>query len=314
MTNSKIILDKILGNNRVKENFDLTPYLTLRTKTYAQYYFEATSRQDLINAKKASIQSNLPIFMIGGGSNLAISKTTLLGLVVRNKYIEKKILKNNNQNAEYQISSGYPVTKLVKELCDEGFAGLEYHLGLPGTVGGALYMNSKWTKPITYFGDNLLYANILTNDCKIEQKQQDYFQFAYDYSILQKSKEVVLEAIFSFQKSDPLSLNKKAKKAMDYRRATQPFGVFSSGCFFKNISALEQKRLGLSTSSAGNLVDKSGMKGFTQGKFYVSDKHANFILNKGGGDPQDLIKLINTVKNEVKKKFGVALEEEVIVI
>lgn len=314
MTNSIIILDNILGANRVKENFNLTPYLTLRTQTYAQYYFEANSRQDLINAKKASLESGLQILIIGGGSNLAISKKILTGLIVRNKYIEKKILEKKTDSARYQISSGYPVTKLVKELCDEGVAGLEYHFGLPGTVGGALYMNSKWTHPLTYFGDNLVYANTLTPNGSVAKRMRDYFQFAYDSSTLQKSKETVIEAVFNFKKEDPIILNKRAKDAMEYRKKTQPFGVFSSGCFFRNISSSDQKRLGLTTSSAGNLIDKSGMKGKMLGSFYVSDKHANFILNKGNGDSKDLIKLISAVKEEVRKKFGVTLEEEVIVI
>src|SRR3989338_8878960 len=177
--NTKAKLEKYLGEDRVKENFNLSPYLTLRTKTTAQYYFEAESRTDIIKAKKASLSLKLSFFILGGGSNLAIIRKELEGLVVRNKYIYKKIeIKNND--IFLKISSGYPVTKLAKELATEGYEGLEYHFGLPGTIGGALYMNSKWTKPQMYVGDNLVSATLLDQTGKEKTVNRSYFDFAYD--------------------------------------------------------------------------------------------------------------------------------------
>jgi len=301
--NTKAKLEKYLGEDRVKENFNLSPYLTLRTKTTAQYYFEAESRTDIIKAKKASLSLKLSFFILGGGSNLAIIRKELEGLVVRNKYIYKKIeIKNND--IFLKISSGYPVTKLAKELAIEGYEGLEYHFGLPGTIGGALYMNSKWTKPQMYVGDNLVSATLLDQTGKKKIVSKSYFDFAYDQSTLQKSKEIVLEAVFKLKKSDPQITKQHTDFALNYRKQTQPFGVFTSGCFFRNVNG----------QSAGQLIDQAGLKNLRVGKFHVSNKHANFIIHDGDGKPEDLKKLLNLIKNKVKEKFEVQLEEEVIVI
>ena len=301
--NTKAKLEKYLGEDRVKENFNLSPYLTLRTKTTAQYYFEAESRTDIIKAKKASLSLKLSFFILGGGSNLAIIRKELEGLVVRNKYIYKKIeIKNND--IFLKISSGYPVTKLAKELATEGYEGLEYYFGLPGTIGGALYMNSKWTKPQMYVGDNLVSATLLDQTGKKKIVSKSYFDFAYDQSTLQKSKEIVLEAVFKLKKSDPQITKQHTDFALNYRKQTQPFGVFTSGCFFRNVNG----------QSAGQLIDQAGLKNLRVGKFHVSNKHANFIIHDGDGKPEDLKKLLNLIKNKVKEKFEVQLEEEVIVI
>lgn len=301
--NIKTQLAKYLGKDRFRYNFDISPYLTLRTKTNAEYYFEAETRDDLLKAKKASLSLKLPLFILGGGSNLAILKDSLKGLVVRNKFLYKKIEDQNGQ-VFVTVSSGYPVTKLAKELANEGYAGLEYHFGLPGTVGGAVYMNSKWTKPLGYVGDNLVSASLVGNDGKEKKVDRSYFQFAYDQSILQRTKEILIEATFKLEKSDPKITKQHSDFAMKYRRQTQPLGVFTSGCFFKNING----------KSAGKLIDQAGLKGKRSGKFHVSVKHANFIINDGNGASDDLEKLLQEIKQIVFNKFGVKLKEEVIVI
>ena len=111
-----------------------------------------------------------------------------------------------------------------------------------------------------------------------------------------------------------LRIKEKAAWALDYRKKTQPFGVASSGCFFRNISRPEKERLNLPTTSAGYLIDKAGLKDFSVGSFYVSPIHANFIVNRKEGSREDLIKLLGIIKDKVKYKFGVELEEEVIIV
>ena len=175
-------------------------------------------------------------------------------------------------------------------------------------------MNSKWTKPPTYFGDDLLYAYLIDEKAEVKKVDREYFQFAYDYSILQKTHEIVLEGIFQLGKADPKILREKAAFALDYRKKTQPYGIASSGCFFRNITEDQKNKLKLSTTSAGYLIDQAGLKGRTIGNFYVSPLHANFIINRGGGKSEDLVRLLDLIRGEVEKKFGVKLEEEVIVI
>jgi len=297
-------LEQIVGKGRVEKNKNLFPYITLRTKTAAEYYFEAKTREDLVKAASVESQSGIPAFFLGGGSNLAIAKATMKGLVVRNAYQKLEVIEEHNDSVKLLVSSGYPVSRLVHYTVGKGYEGFEYHKGLPGTVGGALYMNSKWTHPMNYISSRLLYACIVDTKGIERKEMKSYFQFAYDYSILHKTKEIVLEAVFHLKKISSELLAQRAKEAFEYRLKTQPFGVPTSGCFFRNPGS----------TSAGYLIDKAGLKGYAVGDFFVSDKHANFILNKGNGKSEDLIKLLSIIKARVKEKYGVELEEEVIII
>ncbi len=303
MSPSKQELEDILGAGSVFENKNISAYLTLRTQTTAQYYFEAHSREDLLNVGKLKAKGT-SVFILGGGSNLAITKEKIEGLVVRNRYQTKQLRGQSTDSVEWEVSSGYPMGRLVNETTKEGYAGFEYHLGLPGTVGGAVYMNSKWTKPVSYVGDNFISAEVIDSNGEVKKVDKDYFEFAYDYSILQKTKEILISATFHLTKEDPELLQKRSKEALEYRKATQPFGVATCGCFFRNIDG----------TSAGALIDSAGLKNYQVGDFVVSDIHANFIINKGAGKPEDLTKLLAKIKSTVREKLGVKLEEEVIII
>jgi UDP-N-acetylenolpyruvoylglucosamine reductase len=292
--------------NRIKilENIDLKSFNTLKTSSIAQYFFEAKTKDDLVAAKKYSLEKKLPLLIIGGGSNLAILKEKIPGLVVKNSYQKLEVVEKKDDYVLILVSSGYPVSLLINQSIEKGWSGFEYHYGLPGTVGGAVYMNSKWTKPMTYFGDNLVFADLIDSFGKIKKVNRDYFQFAYDFSILQKTNEIFVEGIFKLKKDDPKKIKKKAMFSLEYRKKTQPFGVFSSGCFFKNPGNV----------SAGYLIDQTGLKGFAVGDFFVSPVHANFIVNKGNGKKEDLLKLLAIIKAKVKEKFNIQLEEEVKII
>lgn len=306
MVKKNILLElkKSLGKPRVRQHVVLSSYTTFKIGGWAEFYFEAETREDLIKAYQVSKKLKIPLFLLGGGSKLAIVRKKIPGLVVRNLYQKKEIINEKKDYVDLLVSSGYLVSKLVLETIEQGFEGLEYHLGLPGTVGGAIFMNSKWTKPLFYFGDYLICGYLIDENGKIKKVDRDYFQFAYDFSILQKTKEILLEAIFRLKKTDPAILKKRGEEALNYRKQTQPMGVFSSGCFFKNING----------KSAGYLIEQCGLKGYRVGDFYVSEKHANFIINRGKGKGEDLMELIRIIKEKVREKFGVKLEEEVILI
>ncbi len=298
--------DKSEGKQKlnIQKNINLIQFNTLKINSVAEYFLEAKTREDLINGKKFALENKLPLFILAGGSNLAIVKEKISGLVVKNSYQELKVIKETDTNVLLSVSSGYPVSLLVNETVNKGYQGFEYHKGLPGTVGGAVYMNSKWTKPISYFGENLEYAYLVDDRLQDKKVDRNYFKFAYDYSILQKTKEVLLEAVFRLKKSNPEILKKRSESAFEYRKKTQPMGVKTSGCFFKNIKG----------KSAGQMIDQAGLKGFGVGDFFISPIHANFIINRGYGQSKDLLKLVKMIKEKVKRRFGVKLEEEVIII
>ncbi len=309
-----IRLQKIFGEKRMELKKDVFIYNTLRVHAIAEYFIDARSRDELIQLKQLANMYGIDLRILGGGSNLAIIHAYIPGIVVKNSYTAIKILEETAQYVDVSVSSGYPVSLLVKETTEAGYAGFEYHKGLPGTVGGALYMNSKWMHPETYFSAPMLYAYIVGGDGNIRKKDKSYFEFAYDYSVLQKTHELLLEGIFRLVKGDKKTLIQKANEVLAYRQKTQPNGSGTTGCFFRNIPKGLQEKKHLATNSAGYLIDQAGLKGLVVGNYYVSKRHANFVINKGNGNPNDLEKILQIIKSTVKQRFGIELEEEVVLV
>ena len=310
------LLSEALGKGRVFADKNLFPYLTLRTSTVAEYFFEAHTKEDLINAVKVAQQCHISFTMIGGGSNIAATKNSISGLIIKNNYAKLELLKEEKEYVEVLVSSGYTITLLVNKTIEKGWGGFEHHEGLPGTMGGAIYMNSKWTHPWSYVSDPLISANLLDASGEVKTVNRDYFCFAYDYSILQKTREIFIDGVFRLIKKDPAILKQQSHETMLYRRQTQPFGEATCGCFFRNISKEDQERLHLPTTSSGYLIDQVGMKNKGVGTFVISPMHANFIINTGKmeGNTADLLQLVEEIKVKVREKFGIELVEEVVVV
>lgn len=298
----------------IEKNKDLTYLTTMKTKCVAENFVEVEIKEDFLEAIRYATDNNLKLLILGGGSNTVVLRDVIPGLVVKNRYSEKEIVTNSSSFVDVRVSSGYVVARLVREMNAAGYEGFEYHLGLPGTVGGALYMNSKWTNPESYFSDPLTFATIADKKGITRQVNKDYFHFAYDYSVLQETEEYIVDATFRLMKTLPETLIARANEAVDYRNKTQPVSRATSGCFFQNIGYKDRNRLGIETSSAGYLIDQAGLKGTRVGSFIVSEKHANFIIDEGEGKPEDLKTLMELVKVKVHEKFGVELKEEIRVI
>lgn len=309
---TKQTIEELVGSGRIAENVDLFPYISMRLHAKAQYFFEAKSSQDLLNAIKATTDLNIPLIMLGGGSNMVFHTSQVEGLIIKNSYSDKEVVSESKDEVDIEVGAGMNMALLIQHLEEKGYSGLEYQKGLPGTVGGAVYMNSKWTLPLSYVGDCVLRAEIADRQGNVKIVDRDYFEFAYGYSKLQDTHEFVISVVFRLKKLDSGLVTERALSAQTYRHKTQPFGKPTCGCFFKNISDETQRKYNLPTKSAGYLIDKAGLKGTTVGGFTVSDVHANFIMNTGGDAlPEDLKKLTDRIKEKVLNQFGVELKEEV---
>lgn len=319
------ILEKYGGKGRISLSTQLSQYTTLKLGGPAEYFYIAQTKSDIIQAVKGALEANIPYYVVGSGSNVLVSDKGVTGFVIRNESRSIKIVKRlgklvngtlKTERALVEVDSGVAMNQLVRFLCDEGLEGLERHLGLPGTVGGALYMNSKWTKPLVYVGDVLYQAEILTREGEAKTVNRDYFDFGYDQSILQKTHETVLSVTFKLNSQDKHILWERANASMEYRRTTQPMGVASAGCTFRNIPLSQALRLGTpeNTTSAGYLVDQVGLKNFSVGKAKYSGTHANFILNLGGATASDVKNLVDEAKTRVKNRFNVEIEPEIILL
>ena len=262
---------------KIQENVELTPYLTMREKGIARYFCVAKSAEELLEAVNFAQEKKLPFFVLGGGSNVILGSELYPGLIIKNEYQKFKI-KNFKLKIEISVSSGYPMSKLVNETVKNGWSGLEYFAGLPGTVGGAVIGNAHWTKPLVHIKDLVKKINI--------------------------KNSIIFDITLQLKKENPKILEQRAKEVIEYRKTTQPTG-FSSGCIFQNLSDYV---------STGKLIDQAGLKGLRSGAFYVSDKHANFIMSDGSGNPSDLLTLIGIIKQRIKEKYALELKEEVILL
>lgn len=314
-------LKKILGVN-AKENIPLGTHTTFKIGGPADLFFNATTVDELVYAVSEARKLSVPVFILGGGTNVLIGDKGIRGLVIKNSTSAIKIkgmkgqMSGNTGTSQVYVEaeSGVIFNKLVRFTAEEGLKGLEMHLGLPGTVGGAIYMNSKWTKPIGYVGDVVYQAEILTPAGVRHTVSQDYFRFAYDTSSVQKTGDIVLSIVFCLDVASKDALWTTANESIRYRRESQPQGVKSAGCTFRNISNAQLLSHGLpkEASSAGFLVDHAGLKGIKINDAQISPQHANFIINLGASTASDVIQLISRAQDQVKRQFGVTLEEEIV--
>jgi len=297
-------------------NSDLSPHLSMHLKTQTDEFIEVFSKDDLVDSVRYAISKQKPYVVLGGGSNTVAKQSRYFGIVIKNSFKSSEIIKESSNEIILQVSSGYPMSLLVSETVEKGWGGLEYHKGLPGTVGGAIVMNSKWTQPVSYVSDCLEEAILLDLNGIEKKVNKNYFNFSYGYSLLQVNKEILVSGIFRLTKVDQVLLKDRSKQAELYRQKTQPYGVSTSGCFFKNISETDRIKLNINTKSAGYLIDQCGLKGMSVGNFEVSRVHANFILNSMHGEskPKDLLTLVTLIKKKVYENFGIQLMEEVISI
>lgn len=294
---------------------DITVLTTMKTMVIADWFVEAHNPEEIQEALAFAKEKQLPHIFLGGGSNTVIVKSPLHAVVIKNRFQSMEVIADTNDTVDVKVGSGTVLSQLIRFCTEHGYSGLEYHRGLPGTVGGAIYMNSKWTKPTCYVGDPVIAATLLTSEGDIKTVDRDYFQFAYDYSILHETQEILLDVTFRLKKDDPTAIQERSSEALAHREATQPKGTHTCGCMFQNISQEEADQIGAPSLSAGRLIDLAGMKGQRVGSFVVSDQHANFILDdEGQGKPEDLLALIARVKEAVQKSSGLTLREEVVVI
>jgi UDP-N-acetylmuramate dehydrogenase len=287
----------------------------------ADLFVEVKTKEELVEAVRYAIESKLPYLVLGGGSNVLVSDDGFRGLVIKNKTSVVKIKgftgggakgKLDLKEAIVEAESGVTANYLIRYTLDEGLAGLEDMLGLPGTVGGAVYNNSHHLDKL--FADHIIEVEVIGADGIIKKYTNAECQFAYDYSIFHKTKETILSASFQLKRGDKATLWEVATAAVKRRSSTQPLGLPSSGCMFKNITLADRMRLGVPTASAGYLIDKAGLKGLRVGGAVVSDVHANFIINDGTATSRDVSSLVEDIKQKIKDKFGVSLVEEVIKI
>lgn len=280
----------------VFSDHDLSKYGTYRIGGFADFFVEATSEAELLEALNWATERDLPYFVFGGATNLLFDDEGFRGLVIRVRNQELRVEEN-----EIYADAGALTSKLVEAAATHSLTGLEAWKGLPGTVGGAIYGNAGCFGVETK--DVLKEARVWLPGEGLQTLPVDWFEYEYrDSKLKQISGAVVISAVFQLHQGDAETISAKMAEIQTLRLKKQPPGL-STGSFFKNP---------VGEKPAGQLIEEAGLKGFQLGPMKVSDYHANFFLNTGGASSADVNDLATYVQETVHKKFGISLEREVI--
>jgi len=289
---------KVKFRGRVLENEPLARYTTYRIGGPARYLVTPADTDDVGKALELAEDRGLPWFVLGLGSNLLVKDGGFPGVVIR---VGKGIDKFEMKGATAIVGAGLPTPLLARRTADAGFAGVERFIGIPGTVGGGVYMNAGAHG--AEFAEVLTECTVMDAKGKIRQVPRKQISFKYRSSNL--GSVVVLEAKLALIEEPPAKLKEMQGRLFRWRKAGTPFDQPCCGSVFKNPSG---------TRTAGTLIDECGLKGFTIGGAQVSPLHANYIVNTGNATASDVLKVIEHVRKTVAKKAGIELELEVKVV
>jgi UDP-N-acetylmuramate dehydrogenase len=306
LQDARAALAQELGETRVRVAEPLAPYTTFRIGGPADLFYEAESADELAAAVAAARRLTIPWFLLGLGANILVGDRGFRGLVIRNRARHVAPLPGNRLRAE----SGTVVDpELIEAAVSRGLSGLEHFVGIPSTVGGALWQNLHFLSPAParertmFIAEVTREAEILTEEGERRTVGVDYFQFGYDQSILHVRRDVVLAATFALTPEDPARLRQVMAENLDWRRARHPplDTEPSAGSIFRKIEGI----------GAGRLIDECGLKGTAIGGARITPRHANIMINTGGATAADVRALIQHVQEVVERRTGYRLEPEI---
>ena len=294
MNNFILELEK-LNLGKIEKDISLSTLTTYKTGGIAKLVVYPNNINNLKQLLKLIHKHNIKYFILGKGSNTLFSDKEFNGVII-------KLDKLNNfkiKQTEIYVESGMILSKLVKASIKNELTGLEFAIGIPGTIGGAIYMNAG------AYGNNM--SNIVKNVIVLNEKLQiveiplEKLKFDYRYSIFQANKNLIcVAANIKLEHGNHDEIASKIKENLLKRKTSQPLEYPSAGSVFRNPEG----------NYAGKIIEELGLKGKNIGGAEISTKHANFIINKNNASSSDILNLIKLVQKEVKDKYKIDLKLE----
>ncbi|MBD2326380.1 UDP-N-acetylmuramate dehydrogenase [Alkalinema sp. FACHB-956] len=299
---SSILLDKTVSfpgtDCLIKSNVPLSTLTSFQVGGPAEWYVAPQTVQELQMSLAWAVEREIPITLLGAGSNLLISDRGLPGLVVGTRYLKQMIF--DEETGQLTVGAGTMLPLLAQRVAKRGWRGLEWAVGIPGTVGGSVVMNAGAHGGC--ISDILVEVQVLNMDGTCEVLTADQLAYRYRTSNLQGGGRLVTQATFQMQPGfDPIEVRRDTDYHLNQRHSTQPYDRPSCGSVFRNPGEYK----------AGWLIEQAGLKGYQIGGAKVAERHANFILNCGEATATDIFRLIHHVQRRVEQQWSLHLEPEV---
>ena len=276
-------------------NVSLKKFTTYKLNTIASLVVTPRNIDDLKLILKTVKDNNLKYKILGNGSNLVFASDRYDGVLIKLNKLDNLEIKKN----VIVVGAGYNLVKLAMKTASESLTGLEFATGIPGTVGGAVYMNAGAYK--SDMGYVVTSVRVLTPDLEIKEMKNRELEYHYRSSFFQSHKDyTILEATIVLRKGTKEAIMSVIKDRRERRIASQPLEYPNAGSVFRNPE----------NDFAGRLIEESGLKGYHINDAYVSEKHANFIVIKGEAHGKDIKDLINKIKDNIKEKYDIELKVE----
>lgn len=291
--------------DRWQADAPLAPLTTFKVGGPAEFLADISSEAELRALVREASDAGIPVTPLGGGSNVLVADEGIRGVVVRLRLTDIERVDRETVRA----GAGVTINGLVRWTIGRGLAGLEAWAGTPGTVGGAIRGNAHWGGQD--IATRVRSVTLAARDGSIVDVPRDEMGFAYDRSRIIDTGEIVVAASFVVAEGNVEELRARARASLHYRKQTQPLAMPSAGCIFQNPSPDDSVPAGI-PRSAGALIDRAGLKGLRIGGARISERHANFIVNDGGATADDIRQLIERARDEVRRRFGVELRDEVV--
>jgi len=294
---AELIRDLIDGEVRIHES--MKKHTTFRIGGTADILALPASVEDIIQIIDYAKTSGVQYYVIGNGSNLLVADSGVRGIVIK---IGKGMSGVEFDGDVVKAQAGTLLSSLSKMAVEHELSGLEYGIGIPGTLGGAVVMNAGSDgQDISQILTSVKVLNVKNEPVNVEKTA---LEFGYRNSRLKRSGEIVLEAELQLRREKRIVIRERMKNSMAKRRATMPLKYPSVGSIFKNPEG----------DSAGRLIDQAGCKGMRKGDAQVSELHANWIVNLGNAKAADVLDLVSQIQEIVQTKNGLRLNLEVVVL
>ncbi len=294
-----------LARARLLAHAPLAPITTFRIGGPADVLYDAISADDLAVAVTAARALDIPWFVLGLGANILVGDLGVRGLVIRNRAVSHHVTAEGVLWAE----SGAVVQDLVLETVRAGWSGLEHYVGIPSTVGGALWQNLHFLSPAPARERTMFIAEVFRS-CEIlaesgarRDVNAEYVKFGYDDSVFHHTRDVILSARLQLERADSAALHRVLQENLSWRGSRHPWLAVhpSAGSIFKKIEGV----------GAGRLIDECGLKGFRIGDAQISHIHANIMVNLGAATAADVRAVIQHAQQNVMERFGHILTPEI---